>query len=147
MSWSVIRREDDPRNVRLLVPQKSNITGGYESMSFAIHEVKFPAPDDPKIIITTARIKYADELIDENPETLISPPIESDSHVASAIRFLKRKLGEGITLYAVELINEAETNGIPKWALYKAKDRLGIDHDKEGTFQGRTFWFKREEKD
>lgn len=141
MSWSVVRREDDPRNTRLLVPQKSNITGGYKSLALSIHEANIVSPDDPKATITTARIKYDANLIDENPESLISPPIENDNHVASALRFLKRKLAEGNTLYAGPLIDEAETNGIPKWALYKAKDRLGVQHDKEGQFQGRTFWF------
>jgi len=140
MSWSVIRREGGPRNARLLVPQKSNITGGQKSLSFSIHEVKFPARDDPKAIITTAKIVYGN-LIDEDPEKLISPPGESDNNTACARQFLARKLAEGTTLYAVPLINEAEEHGIPKWALYKAKDRMGIAHDKESHYQGRTFWF------
>jgi RecA/RadA recombinase len=145
MSWSVIRREGDPRNVRLLVPQKSNITGASKSLSFSIHEVKFPAPGNPSEIITTAKIKY-ERLVDEDPETLISPPVENDNNVAKAVRFLRHKLAEGATLYAKPLIDEAEENGIPKWALYKAKDRLGIEHDKEDTFQGRTFWYLPTEK-
>jgi len=145
MSWSVIRREGDPRNARLLVPQKTNITGASKSLSFSIHEVKFPAPDNPSEIITTAKIKY-EKLVDEDPEMLISPPVETDNNVASAVRFLRHKLAEGMTLYAKPLIDEAEENGIPKWALYKAKDRLGIEHDKEGTFQGRTFWYLPTEK-
>lgn len=145
MSWSVIRREGGDRNLRLLVPQKSNITGGQKSMSFHIQEVRFPAPSNPKETIVTARIKYG-ELVDEDPEKLISPPIENDSHVANAKRFLLRKLAEGTTLYAKPLIDKAEENGVPKWALYKAKDRLGVQHDKEGTYQGRTFWFMPKEK-
>lgn len=145
MSWSVVHRPNDPRNTRLLVPQKSNISGAHESLSFSIHEVKFPVPDDPKTIIETVKIEYGN-LVDEDPETLISPPIESDSHVADAIRFLTQKLREGTTLYAAQLINEAEEHGIPKWALYKAKDRMGIAHDKEGHYQGRTFWFMPQEQ-
>jgi hypothetical protein len=140
MSWSVVRREGDPRNVRLLVPQKSNITGGYKSISFQIQETAFPAPDDPRQTIKTVRIKY-DDLVDTDPELLISPPIENDNHVAEAVRFLRRKLAVGGTLYAKPLIDEAEESGVPKWALYKAKDRLGVEHDKEATFQGRTFWY------
>jgi hypothetical protein len=142
MSWSVIRREGDPRNTRLLVPQKSNITGGYKSFSFTIRPVEFPAPDNPKEIIRTAKIEYG-ALVDEDPETLISPPQEADSHVAKACEFLARKLREGTTLYAVPLIDEAIIEGIPKWALYKAKDKLDVDHNKEGQYQGRTFWYKR----
>jgi len=145
MSWSVVRREGDPRDVRLLVPQKSNITGAYKSLSFTIKGHHFPSPGDPKDIIKTAKIEYG-ALVDENPETLICPPVESDTNVANAIRFLKRKLAEGTTLYAVKLIDEAEEAGIPKWALYKAKDRLGVQHDKEGQFQGRTFWFMLKEE-
>lgn len=145
MSWSVIRKEGDPRNVRLLVPQKSNITGGYKSIAFAIREVTFPAPGNPHDIITTAAIEYG-ELVDEDPETLISPPEENDNYTAKACRFLSQKLKDGTTLYAVPLIDEAESNGIPKWALYKAKDRLGVAHDKESQFQGHTFWFMPKEK-
>lgn len=146
MSWSVIRREGDARNARLLVPQKSNITGGYKSLSFGIHQVEFPAPDNPEEVITTAKIEYGD-LVDEDPETLISPSQESDNHVAKATEFLSKKLKEGTTLYAARLIDEAEDQGIPKWALYKAKDRIGIEHDKEGHFQGRTFWYLPKRKD
>jgi len=142
MSWSVIRREGDPRNVRLLVPQKSNITGGYKSLEFTICPIEFPAPDNSKEIIRTAKIEYG-ALVDEDPESLISPPQETDNHVVRASEFLTRKLREGTTLYAVPLIDEAERAGVPKWALYKAKDKLGVEHDKEGHFQGRTFWFKR----
>jgi len=145
MSWSVIRREDDPRNVRVLVPQKSNISGCDKSLSFSIHPVEFPAPEYPGEIIDTAKIIYGDH-VDEDPETLISPPIENDNHVASARRFLSLKLAEGTTLYAKPLIDEAEEQGVPKWALYKAKDRMGILHDKEGTFQGRTFWYQSRDK-
>lgn len=140
MSWSVIRRDGDPRNTRLLVPQKSNITGGHKSLSFQIHQDEFPSPDNPAETITTAKIQYGD-LIDEDPETLICPPIETDNHVARAVDFLNRKLREGPTQYAMRLIDEAEEAGIPKWALYKAKDKLGVQHDKEGHFQGKTFWF------
>jgi hypothetical protein len=145
MSWSVVRREGDPRNTRLLVPQKSNITGGHKSISFGIHEIKFPAPDNPAVIIETAKIEYG-ALVDEDPETLISPPVENDNHVATARLFLTRKLGEGTVLYAKQLIDEAEEQGVPKWALYKAKDRLGVLHDKEGTYQGRTFWYRPKDK-
>jgi putative DNA primase/helicase len=146
MSWSVVRREGDPINARLLVPQKSTITGSYKSFAFSIQEVQFPVPDDPTKTITTAKIEYG-ALVDDDPETLISPPVEGpDNHVALACKFLRRKLSEGKTLYAVPLIDEAEDQGIPKWALYKAKDRMGIQHDKEGTFQGRTFWYMPQEK-
>jgi len=140
MSWSVVRREGDPRNVRLLVPQKTNITGASKSLSFSIHEVKFPALGNPSEIITTAKIKY-EKLVDEDPEILISPRVEIDNNVASAVKFLRHKLADGTTLYATPLIDEAEESGIPKWALYKAKNRLGIEHDKDATFQGRTFWY------
>jgi putative DNA primase/helicase len=145
MSWSVVRREGDPRNVRLLVPQKTNITGASKSLSFSIHEVNFQSPNNPSEIITTAKIEY-EKLVDEDPEILISPPAETDNNVASAIKFLRHKLAEGLTLYAKPLIDEAEENGIPKWALYKAKNRLGVEYDKEGQFQGRTFWYLPAEK-
>jgi hypothetical protein len=141
MSWSVVRREDDARNVRILVPQKSNITGGYKSLSFSIHNAEFEAPDKPGEIIQTAKISYGD-LVDEDPETLISPIVETDSNVSRAVAFLKSKLATGTTLYAAPLIDDAERSGIPKWALYKAKDRLGVLHDKESHFQGKTFWYK-----
>jgi len=145
MSWSVIRRQDDPRNARVLVPQKTNITGGYKSLTFSIHQVEFPAPHDLREIITTAKINYGG-LVDDDPEFLISPRQEIDNNVLRACDFLKQRLREGTTLYAKPLIDEAEQNGIPKWALYKAKDRLGVLHDKEAHFQGRTFWFRSEKE-
>jgi hypothetical protein len=140
MSWSVIRRPDDPPNVRLLVPQKSNITGGYKSLSFSIHPVEFPAPDNPGETISTAKIVYG-EHVDENPETLISPPIEKDGDAARAVEFLKRKMKGGMTLYARDILEEADSEGIPPWSVKKARVRLGLAVEKEDKFQGRFFWY------
>jgi len=139
MSWSVIHREGDPRNMRLLVPQKSNITGAHQSISFSIHPHNIANPADPKSPIETVRISFG-ELVDEDPEKLISPPID-DNYTAQAREFLTAKLRGQPERYVNELIEEAEKQGIPSWALYKAKGKLGIQHDKEGTFQGRTFWY------
>ena len=142
MSWSVVKDPGGSRNGRLLVPQKSNITGAHESLSFHINEMIFPSPDDPSTIIKTAKIEYG-ITIDADPDELIAPPPEIDNNVGRAVRFLRKKFTPGTTLFAKELINEAEEAGIPKWALYKAKARLGIEDDKEDRFQGRTFWFTR----
>jgi len=145
MSWSVIRREEDPRNARVLVPQKSNITGGYKSLSFSIQQVEFPASDNPAEIITTAKIIYGDH-IDEDPETLISPPIEKDGDMARAVEFLRRKMTGGVTLYASDVLDEAENEGIPEWSVKKARVKLGLKADKEDKYQGRWFWCKPQDK-
>ena len=139
MSWSVIRRENDPRNVRLLVPQKSNITGGYKSLSFSIHEVEFPSPDNPAEIISTAKIIYGDH-VDEDPETLISPPIEKDGDLPRAIEFLKQKMKVGGKLHSGEIIEEAKGEGIPYWSLHKARGRLGLKSAKS-EFTGGWLWY------
>ncbi len=141
-SWSVVRRQGDPANARLFVPQKSNIGACRKSRSFTIHEAMIPS-DDPDIPIRTSKIEWG-ELVEDDPETLISPPLDlPTNHVARAKEFLAAKLQEGVVLYAKPLINEAEEKGIPKWAMYKAKDILEIEDDKEGNFQGRSFWFKK----
>jgi len=141
MSWSIVQDEKGPRNARLLVPQKTNITGGSKSLKFTIHGYKYVQPITGETI-RTARIKYG-ELIDDDPESLISPRPEIDNKVAQACAFLKRKIKGATVLYASPLIAEAVKNGIPDWALYKAKKRMGVEDDKEGKFQGRTYWFKR----
>jgi putative DNA primase/helicase len=144
MSWSVVKREGDPRNVRLLVPQKSNITGGYKSLRFTINGIEYGGAIAGETI-ETAKIEYG-VLIDDDPEMLISPPQENENHVAQACDFLRRKLREQPILYVGPLFDEAERNGIPRWALYKAKKRMGVEDDKEPRFQGRTFWLKRSDE-
>ena len=140
MSWSVVRREKDPRNVRLLVPQKSNITGGYESLLFSINPIEFETPDNPNETISTAKISYG-ELVDEEPEMLISPPIEKDGDSNRAVEFLRRKIKAGGILFAGEIFKEAEEEGIPEWSVKKARVRLGLKADKEDEYQGRWFWY------
>lgn len=141
MSWGVVQSEDEPKNFRLLVPQKSNISGNHQSLRFSIHGVGYGSLGTRETI-ETSKIEY-EGLVDDDPETLLSPPIENESRVTQACDFLRRKLREGTILYSVPLMEEAEREGIPRWALYKAKKRLGVEDDKEGTFQGRTYWFKR----
>jgi len=145
MSWSVIHREDDPRNVRLLVPQKSNITGGYKSLSFSIQPVEFTAPHDPAEVITTAKIVYG-EHVDEDPETLISPPIEKDGDLPRAIEFLKLKIKAGGKLHSGEIIEEAKGEGIPYWSVNKARVRLGLKAAKSSEFTGGWFWYTEQKE-
>jgi len=141
MSWGVVPSEDDPRNVRLLVPQKSNISGNHKSLRFSIHGVEYSSIRTRETI-ETSKIEY-EGLVDDEPEMLMNPLQENENHVARACGFLRKKFRDQARLFAGPLFEEAEREGIPRWALYKAKKRLGVEDDKEGRFQGRTFWFKR----
>jgi putative DNA primase/helicase len=138
MSWSVIRRPEDPRNVRLLVPQKSNISGDSKSLSFVIQPATFKAPNGE--IIETAKIEYLN-LIDEDPNTLICPPQENNE-LKAACDFLRKRVQAGDVVFAQDIIKEAaDEMGLPSWTMKKARVKIGLDSDKENTFQGRTFWY------
>lgn len=140
MSWSVIRRPEDPRNVRLLVPQKSNISGDSKSLSFVIQSATFKAPSGE--LIETAKIEYSG-LIDEDPNTLICPPLEN-TEVARAVEFIKPKLkliNEGGVIFADDVIAEAREEGLAEWTIKRARVKMGLVADKEPKYQGRFFWY------
>jgi putative DNA primase/helicase len=141
MSWGVVQSEDDPRNVRLLVPQKSNISGNHKSLRFSIHGVEYSSIRTRETI-ETSKIEY-EGLVDDDPEMLMNPLQENENHVVRACGFIRKKFRDQDRLPAGTLLEEAEREGIPRWALYKAKKRLGIEDVKEGKFQGRAFWFRR----
>ncbi len=140
MSWSVIRRPEDPRNVRLLVPQKSNITGGTKSLSFIIQPITFKAPNGDDI--ETAKIEYSN-LIDVDPNVLICPPLEN-IEVTRAVEFIKPKLKvvkEGGVIFSDDVIAEAREEGLAEWTIKRARVKLGLIADKEPKYQGRWFWY------
>jgi len=138
MGLSVVKRTDDLRNVRLLVPQKSNISGSYKSLSFTIQPATFTAAN--KELIETAKIEYT-TLVDEDPNTLICPPQEN-TDLALAVGYLKRKM-EGVSVVlAQDVIAAGKEEGIAAWSIKKARVKLGLVADKEDKYQGRWLWHK-----
>lgn len=145
MSWSVVHREEDPSDVRVMAPQKTNISAGDKSMSFRVVPVELP--DSQGEAIETVKIVYDGVLIDEPPESIISPPL-TEGGINRAVKFLKEKMAEGGVMYAEEIFTEAEERGIPRWNVKGARHKLGLKAGKEGKFgSGRWYWYNSEEPD
>jgi hypothetical protein len=140
MSWGVAHRDDDTREVRVLVPQKSNINANHNSLRFSICGVEYSSIERRETIMTS-KIEYGG-LLEDEPEGLLNTPQDEENNVTRACSFLRKKFKTQDRLAALELAEGAEKDGIPVWALYRARKKLKVVVEKESRFGGRSFWFK-----
>ncbi len=124
---------------RIFAVVKSNLSEFPPPITYTIESATIPNRDGEAIV--TSRIRWGEEVPDLDPRALLRPPEseEERGRLESADDFLR---GSGClkrSRPADELIREGDRLGIPKYALQRARKRLGIPSWKDG-FEGAWHW-------
>lgn len=137
----LVARDNEDENKLLFLPLKNNIGNDKTGLSFIIEPHELPSN------IKTSRIVWGNEVISKSANEIMMQHEKNDPHTKrEAEEFLSSFLADG-RRYVSDIFKQASREMISEKVLRNAKNKLGVNHGREGFGLGsKPYWYLSTEK-